>query len=273
MAFQEYDVTTSIQKMTARQLRLYIKRGAEEANRRIESSKDIPLYMQDIITDERLKGHISKDGTFLKGTSFMDKQQMQDYAKQLRDFNFMDTSSKYAKDTEYRENKEKYENFIKEQIKFAEGSYWKKYIGKNGRVLKKGYEEYKEYINMVKNLLPYLESYGYGSLKKYFRESKSDEDPNRTKIVERLLVSTYEKYSGKGLDSGQLNDKFFQELQAYDEKQAELKKMNEKKQAAKKPAMPKTKKPKKSKSKGNTIKSKTGKKMKGETIRERQGTS
>ena len=269
MAFQEYDVTASIQKMTARQLRLYISRAAEEANRRIETSRDIPLYMQDIITDERLKGHISKDGNFLKGTSFMDKQQMQDYAKQLRDFNFMDTSSKYAKDTDYKENKDRYESFVRERLKDPQSrAYWEKYVGKNGRILKKGYEDYKEYINTIKSLLPYIEAYGYGAVKKYFAMAKDNfRDPNRVQTVEKLLVKVYEENRGKGLNQGELNDKFMLALNEYDREHFDS---DEALYTSDK--TPKVKKPKKPKS-GNNVKVKTGKKMKGETIRERQGTS
>lgn len=271
MAFQEYDVTASIQKMTARQLRLYISRAAEEANKRIESSKDIPVYMQDIITDERLKGHISQDGNFLKGTSFMNKQQMQDYAKQLRDFNFMDTSSKYAKDTDYKENKDRYESFVRERLKDPQSrAYWEKYVGKNGRILKKGYEDYKEYINTIKSLLPYIEAYGYGAVKKYFAMAKDNfRDPDRVQTVERLLVNVYEENRGKGLNQGELNDKFMLALNEYDREHFDT---DEALYTYDKTPKVKVKKPKKPKS-GNNVKVKTGKKMKGETIRERQGTS
>jgi hypothetical protein len=100
MAFKEYDLTQSIEDMNARQLRLYISRGAAQANERLKTMKDIPEYLADIQEDERLKGHISSSGNFLQGTSSMSKKEMQDYAKQLRDFNFMNTKSKYARDVE-----------------------------------------------------------------------------------------------------------------------------------------------------------------------------
>ena len=276
MAFKEYDLTQSIEEMNARQLRLYISRGAAQANERLKTMKDIPAYLADIQEDERLKGHISSSGNFLQGTSHMNKKEMQDYAKQLRDFNFMDTKSKYARDVEYSENKSRYETFIKNQI--AGGGrgaeYWGKYIGKNGRVLKGGYQDYKQYVDMIKNIMPYISTYGYETIKKYYAEGKANmRDPQRIKTIEKLLVDTYiqnrNEDTGKGMTPEQLNDAFFKALKEYDETHfysSEAK--------VDKPKAPKAPKAgKKTKRSGNKIKAKTGKKMKGESIRERQGTS
>ena len=276
MAFKEYDLTQSIEEMNARQLRLYISRGAKQANERLKTMKDIPAYLADIQEDERLKGHISTSGDFLAGTSNMNKKEMQDYAKQLRDFNFMDTKSKYARDVEYSENKSRYETFIKNQI--AGGGrgaeYWSKYIGKNGRVLKGGYQDYKQYIDMIKNVMPYISTYGYETIKKYYAVGKENmRDPQRIKTIERLLVETYIKNrnedTGKGMTPEQLNDAFFKALKEYDETHFDS--TEAKIDKPKKPKAPSTRK--KTKRSGNKIKAKTGKKMKGETVREKQGTS
>jgi len=276
MAFKEYDLTQSIEEMNARQLRLYISRGAKQANERLKTMKDIPAYLADIQEDERLKGHISTSGDFLAGTSNMNKKEMQDYAKQLRDFNFMDTKSKYARDVEYSENKSRYETFIRNQI--AGGGrgaeYWSKYIGKNGRVLKGGYQDYKQYIDMIKNVMPYISTYGYETIKKYYAVGKENmRDPQRIKTIERLLVETYIKNrnedTGKGMTPEQLNDAFFKALKEYDE--AHFDSSEAKIDKPKAPKAPTTRK--KTKKSGNKIKAKTGKKMKGETVREKQGTS
>ena len=276
MAFKEYDLTQSIEEMNARQLRLYISRGAKQANERLKTMKDIPAYLADIQEDERLKGHISTSGDFLAGTSNMNKKEMQDYAKQLRDFNFMDTKSKYARDTEYSENKSRYETFIKNQI--AGGGrgaeYWSKYIGKNGRVLKGGYQDYKQYIDMIKNVMPYISTYGYETIKKYYAEGKANmRDPQRIKTIEKLLVDTYiqnrNEDTGKGMTPEQLNDAFFKALKEYDETHFYSSEALVDK--PKKPKAPAARK--KTKRSGNKIKAKTGKKMKGESIREKQGTS
>jgi len=277
MAFKEYDVTQSIDDMNVRQLRLYISRGAAQANERLKTMKDIPAYLADIQEDERIKGHISSSGDFLQGTSNMNKKEMQDYAKQLRDFNFMDTKSKYARDVEYSENKSRYETFIKNQI--AGGGrgaeYWSKYIGKNGRILKGGYQDYKQYIDMIKNVMPYISTYGYETIKKYYAVGKENmRDPQRIKTIERLLVETYIKNrnedTGKGMTPEQLNDAFFKALKEYDETHFDS--SEAKIDKPKKPKTPSTRK-KTTKKSGNTIKVKTGKKMKGETVREKQGTS
>ena len=278
MAFKEYDVTQSIEDMNARQLRLYISRGAAQANERLKTMKDIPTYLADIQEDERLKGHISSSGNFLQGTSNMSKKEMQDYAKQLRDFNFMDTKSKYARDVEYSENRARYETCIKNQI--AGGGrgaeYWGKYIGKNGRVLKGGYQDYKQYVDMIKNIMPYISTYGYETIKKYYAEGKANmRDPQRIKTIEKLLVDTYilnrNEDTGKGMTPEQLNDAFFKALKEYDEKH--FWSSEAKVDKPKKPKAPSRKKNKNSKRSGNNIKVKTGKKMKGEKVREKQGTS
>ena len=276
MAFKEYDLTQSIEEMNARQLRLYISRGAAQANERLKTMKDIPAYLADIQEDERLKGHISSSGNFLQGTSSMNKKEMQDYAKQLRDFNFMDTKSKYARDVEYSENRARYETFIKNQIvgggRGAE--YWGKYIGKNGRVLKGGYQDYKQYVDMIKNIMPYISTYGYETIKKYYAEGKANmRDPQRIKTIEKLLVDTYiqnrNEDTGKGMTPEQLNDAFFKALKEYDE--THFYSSEAKIDKPKKPKAPAARK--KTKRSGNKIKAKTGKKMKGETVREKQGTS
>ena len=276
MAFKEYDLTQSIEEMNARQLRLYISRGAAQANERLKTMKDIPAYLADIQEDERLKGHISSSGNFLQGTSNMNKKEMQDYAKQLRDFNFMDTKSKYARDVEYSENRARYETFIKNQI--AGGGrgaeYWGKYIGKNGRVLKGGYQDYKQYVDMIKNIMPYISTYGYETIKKYYAEGKANmRDPQRIKTIEKLLVDTYiqnrNEDTGKGMTPEQLNDAFFKALKEYDETHFYSSEALVDK--PKKPKAPAARK--KTKRSGNKIKAKTGKKMKGETVREKQGTS
>ena len=276
MAFKEYDLTQSIEDMNARQLRLYISRGAKQANERLKTMKNIPAYLSDIQEDERLKGHISTSGDFLAGTSNMNKKEMQDYAKQLRDFNFMDTKSKYARDVEYSENRARYETFIKNQI--AGGGrgaeYWGKYIGKNGRVLKGGYQDYKQYIDMIKNVMPYISTYGYETIKKYYAEGKANmRDPQRIKTIEKLLVDTYiqnrNEDTGKGMTPEQLNDAFFKALKEYDE--THFYSSEAKVDKPKAPKAPKARK--KTKRSGNKIKAKTGKKMKGETVREKQGTS
>ena len=260
MAFKEYDRTASIQTMNARQLRLYISRGAKEANERMQTldANKLPDAMKDIYMDVA-----THQGKFLQGTSNMSKAQMQEYAQKLRDFNFMDTKSAYARDREYEDNYDRYEKFIKNQKSKQGGAHWAQYINKDGTVSKEGYQEYKEYINFVKGIMEDIQSYSYDKIKenfgvsnirKRFAEARSNSDPERVKKVEKIIADVYEKYKGKNKTTKDLNAIILREIRKLD-------------------AKPKSsKKPKKNTS-GNTIKSKTGKKMKGDTVREKQGTS
>lgn len=259
MAFKEYDRTASIQTMTARQLRLYISRGAKEANERMQTldANSLPDAMKEIYREVA-----THQGRFLQGTSNMSKADMQDYAQKLRDFNFMDTKSEYARDREYEDNFDRYEKFIKGQKGKAGGSHWQQYINKDGTVSKEGYQEYKEYINFVKGIMEDIQSYSYDKIKenfgvsnirKRFAEARGNSDPERVKKVEKIIADVYEKYKGKQKTTKDLNAEILREIRKLD-------------------AKPKAKKPKKSTS-GNTIKSKTGKKLKGDTVREKQSTS
>lgn len=283
MAFKEYERTASIQQMNARQLRLYISRNAKEANARLKTldPDTMPDTMKDILKEESWKGHISNKGTFLAGTSDMSKGMMQKYAEALRDFNFMDTESKYARDKEYEQNFDRYEAFINKQTSRAGRNYWKKFIDENGNISKEGYQEYKQYLNFIKGIMEDIQSYSYDAIRekigvsnvrKRFTEAKKSDDPERLKKVEKIIGEAYQKYNGKGKSTADLNAYIIQEIAKLDENKP--KKKTAKKPAAKKAKKPTAKKPKTSKSKGNNIKTKAGKKMRTHgTVREKQGTS
>lgn len=275
MAFQEYDRTQSIQEMTARQLRLYISRGAKEANERMESldANKLPDAMKDIFMDAA-----SHDGKFLAGTSRMSKAQMQDYAQKLRDFNFLDTSSEYARDREYEQNFDRYEKFIKGQKGKAGSSYWNKFANEDGSVSKEGYKEYKEYINFVKGIMTDIQSYTYeqiretfgiSNIRKRFTEAKASNDPARLQKVEEIISEVYMKNKGKGMSSRDLNAEIIKRIRALDYKPS--KKSAPAKQDKK--SAKKVKNVKKKSKSSNNVKVKTGKKLKGERIREKQTTS
>ena len=275
MAFKEYERTASIQQMNARQLRLYISRSAKEANERLSTldPNAMPDAMRDIFQNAA-----THKGVFLAGTSNMSKKDMQAYAEKLRDFNFLDTESSFAKDAEYEQNFDRYEAFINKQTSRAGRSYWKKFIDENGNISKEGYQEYKQYLNFIKGIMEDIQSYSYDAIRekigvsnvrKRFTEAKKSDDPERLKKVEKIIGEAYQKYNGKGKSTADLNAYIIQEIAKLDEKKP--KKKAAKKPAAKKPA---AKKPKTSKSKGNNIKAKAGKKMRTNgTVREKQGTS
>lgn len=279
MAFKEYERTASIQQMNARQLRLYISRSAKEANERLSTldPNAMPDAMRDIFQDAA-----SHKGVFLAGTSNMSKKDMQAYAEKLRDFNFLDTESTFAKDAEYEQNFDRYEAFINKQTSRAGRNYWKKFIDENGNISKEGYQEYKQYLNFIKGIMEDIQSYSYDAIRekigvsnvrKRFTEAKKSDDPERLKKVEKIIGEAYQKYNGKGKSTADLNAYIIQEIAKLDEKKPKKKtaKKPAKTPAAKKPA---AKKAKKSNSKGNNIKAKAGKKMRTHgTVREKQGTS
>ena len=274
MAFKEYERTASIQQMNARQLRLYISRSAKEANERL-STLD-PKIMPDAMR-EIYQNAATHKGVFLSGTSNMSKKDMQAYAEKLRDFNFLDTESSFARDAEYEQNFDRYEAFINKQTSRAGRNYWRKFIDKDGNISKEGYQEYKQYLNFIKGIMEDIQSYSYDAIRekigvsnvrKRFTEAKKSNDPKRLEKVEKIIGEAYQKYNGKGKSTADLNAYIIQEISKLDEKKP-------KKQTAKKSAKkPAAKKAKTSKSKGNTIKAKAGKKMRTNgTVREKQGTS
>ena len=251
MAFQNYKQTESIQTMTARQLRLFISESAAEAQERIDSLKggveDLPQAMQDIYAE--ISG---RSGKILKGSSNLSKEEMQYRAFMLRDFNFMDVYSGYAKNADYEANKQRYESFMEGQMQDPlTRSYWEKYKTKTGKWSKTGYKAYKEYINMLKNIQPMIEAYGYETIKDQYAISKKVKDPNRAQVVERLMAQVFLENKGKGLTQAELNDKLQHALLTYE--------MQRSKQF-------KAKTNRKSKS---NVKVKAGKALKGETVRER----
>lgn len=275
MAFKEYERTASIQQMNARQLRLYISRSAKEANERLSTldPNTMPDAMRDIFQDAA-----SHKGVFLAGTSNMSKKDMKAYAEKLRDFNFLDTESSFARDAEYEQNFDRYEAFINKQTSRAGRNYWRKFIDKDGNISKEGYQEYKQYLNFIKGIMEDIQSYSYDAIRekigvsnvrKRFTEAKKSNDPKRLEKVEKIIGEAYQKYYGKDKSTADLNAYIIKEIAKLDEKKP--KKQSAKKPAAKKPA---AKKAKTSKSKGNNIKAKAGKKMRTHgTVREKQGTS
>lgn len=274
MAFKEYERTASIQQMNARQLRLYISRSAKEANERLTTLDPdaMPDAMRDIFQDAA-----SHKGVFLSGTSNMSKKDMQAYAEKLRDFNFLDTESTFAKDAEYEQNFDRYEAFINKQTSRAGRNYWKKFIDENGNISKEGYQEYKQYLNFIKGIMEDIQSYSYDAIRekigvsnvrKRFTEAKKSDDPERLQKVEKIIGEAYQKYNGKGKSTADLNAYIIQEIAKLDEKKA--KKSKAKKAKTKVPVV---KKPKTKKAKTD-IKVKAGKKMRTDgTVREKQGTS
>lgn len=273
MAYQEYSETQSLNDMTTRQLRLYISEKATEAQKRIDTMnlQKAPHALQEqayYITD-RSGSHVKRS------TSNMTKAEMVEYAYQLREFNMLDTTSRHSRDKEWKENKERYETFIRNtqnpnqnpyySKEFAD--YWKQFIEEpSGRILKKGYREYKRYIEFVRAVGKEKEMYGY-------RDFKADavkllENRKRFKAINNMLNDVFMGNS-ENLSVSQMIERVDTMVAIYDERaQARLKRQSQNKTVKKvaKATKPKTKVKKKT----NTVKVKTAGKMKtNATIRER----
>lgn len=272
MAYQEYNETQSLNDMTTRQLRLYISEKSTEAQKRIDSMnlQKSPRALQDqayYITD--------RTGTHVKrSTSYMSKAEMVEYAYQLREFNMLDTTSKYSRDIEWVENKSRYENFIRntqnpnQNPYYSEefANYWNQFILPSERISKKGYKEYKRYIEFVRAVGKEKEMYGY-------RDFKADavkllENSKRFKAINNMLNNVFTDNS-ENLSVSQMVERVDTMVAIYDERaQARLKRQTQNKTIKKvaKATKPKTK----TKKKTNTVKTKTAGKMKtNATIRER----
>lgn len=283
MARQQYKEDQSIHSMTTRQLRQYIADKAEEAQKRLDSAvgEDITKAFREAAWEIQGRG-----GKVKRSTSNMSKSEMREYAYALRQFNSLDTTSGFAQSVEWRENKSKYETFVKNRI--DEGSaFWKQFKTEKGNISKRGYKAYKDYISFIQGISEYKSHFGYRTLKQYAesaekgedlidKKSVSDEDLKKLGLtreefdklninikdlttLNKILAETFEQAQGKGLDQAKLIDKF--ELALIEE----ANRNKPKKQSGKKQSF-KSYKSRKSKS---DVKIKKGRQMKGGKVRER----
>ena len=222
----------NIGAMTTRELRGYIYDKSREAEKRLESVnlEDTSKAFRDAA--EAITG---RGGKVRKSTSDLSKKEMQKMAYDLRQFASLDTSSKFAKSIEWQQNKERYKSFIRTQLEdplFRD--QFMKYLTPKGKeqyseywhgerdlsdvtgISQKGYQEYKNYISFLSNISTVIESYGYETIKQYAVESKKD--PQRAKVIERLLFKIYEDGKGKGWTQAELAKKFSQALDEYDKR-------------------------------------------------------
>ena len=163
MARLPYEADQSIHSMNTRQLRQYIADQAKEAQQRIDSMpKDASKAFKELKSDIT-----DRSGSKVRrSTSYMNKAEMREYAYQLRSFNQFDTESKYAGKTDYQKNKKRYEAFVRNQIakSGAENQYWSQFLTPKGNVSKRGYQEYKDFIAVLKASEEYIKSYGYRTI-------------------------------------------------------------------------------------------------------------
>lgn len=180
MARQEYKQDQSINSMTTRQLRKYVADQAAEAEERINTAPDK--------TSKAFRDAAHwityRNGKVIKSTSNLSKAEMQELAYNFRNFNSLDYESGFAKSKEWAENKRRYQSFIKNHIN---DPYWSKYVTKKGNISKKGYQDYKDFVNLIKSADEYKAQFGYRTIKKYAAQAL-----NKNESV-KLLSKTLSK--------------------------------------------------------------------------------
>ena len=205
MARLPYEEDQSIHSMNTRQLRQYIADQAEEAEKRIKSApKDASKAFAELQSDITYR-----NGRVKKSTSNMTKVEMREYAYTLRTFNRLDAESGYADKTDYQKNKKRYEAFIRNQVarSGSENQYWAKFITEKGNVSKKGYQEYKDFIAVLKASEEYIKQFGYRDIQQYAQDKRSNLDPGN-KILNKTLADVYAESKGKGWTQAELMERF-----------------------------------------------------------------
>lgn len=263
MARLPYSENQSIKSMNTRQLRQYISDQAQEAQARLDTKpKDATRAFEEL-----LYPITNRERTRIKrSTSNMTKAEMQEYAYDLTRFNKYDVESKYYNKTDFERNKQRYESFIKNQVEKSgeENQYWKKYILPSGNVSKKGYQEYKDFIEVLKASDEFLKSFGYRDIQQYAQDKRSNLDPGN-KILNRTIAKVYRDSKGQGLTQAELLKNLKREYDDALNKEASKQKPKAKPKTSRS-VKPSTKKGRKTSSKSN-IKVKTGKKMKSGSVR------
>ena len=293
MAERDYmrgEGVTPIQDMTTRQLRKYIRERTEEAQARLDSInsaknldiEDMPLAFQDQLRHVQSFG-TGRSGGIKKDTSRMSKEEMAEYAYAVRDLNLLDTESKYARDLDYKENKDRYTKFIKartreDNINKADREYWKQFLTEKGNVKKSGYAEYKTFINFLRAINEVKASYGYETIKDLYYD---ETDKDNQAVIADMLVEVFRENAGTGLPVSKLVDIFNEKYEAYKRPQIDAARLEAEEKAQrtrKKPSkgskvkIPRSGKKMTSKKSKQNIKTKTTGKMKNGSVREKQTT-
>ena len=230
----------NIHEMTTRELRGYIYDKAREAQARLNTAD---MSEASKAFKDAANAITNRSGKVMQSTSNMTKAEMRERAYDLRQFASLDTTSGFAKSIEWKENRSKYESFIRTQLEdplfrdefmknltkkgLEQYSEYKKgnipISGITG-ISKKGFQEYRGYIQFLSNISTIIEQYGYETIKQYAVESKSD--PKRARVIERLLFKIYndsfdDKGKSKGWTQSEMAKRFSKALEAYDKQQTE----------------------------------------------------
>ena len=240
MAKQAYNEDQSIHSMTTRQLRQYIADQADDAEKRLRTINraDTSKAFREA-SDAITRGN----GKPIRSTSYLSKAEMRELAYKYRDFKSLDIYSGYSKSIDWQENKQRYKTFIQNRID-AGDTYWKKYKTEKGNISKKGYEDYKNYINFLKTVNDVKSEYGYKQIKGHAINYVSDQ--RKSKEISLILTKVYEESTGKNsksLTQSQLIDKANKRIEEYlkAEKAKEIAAANKRLEEAKTKAKSKTK--------------------------------
>ena len=205
MAVKPYDEDQSIHSMTTRQLRQYISDKATEAQNRIDS----PGFDGSDKATSEMMDFITKGGKVKRSTSNMDKAQMREYAYALRTFNMMDEESDFARRTLWQKDKARYNKFIENRIaQEGKDSYWAQYLTSKGNVSKRGYEDYKQYIEFIKAIQDVKYQYTYKTLTTKALNAMEKGQPEDLRNMAKILNKVYKDSKGLHLTTSQLVDKF-----------------------------------------------------------------
>lgn len=216
MARQDYANARNIHDMTTSELRGYIYDMSREAQERLDS---VDLEDTSRAFRESAEEIIGRGGRVRRSTSYMTKEEMREYAYQLRDFASLDTESGYAQSIDWKENKSKYQTFIRNR---KDDPFWSQFITEKENVSKKGYEEYKKFINFVKSVEDVKLQYTYRTLieKGTSQIRQGGDSKTRLKAMSDILNKVYADNKGKGLTTSQLVDKFNEAWEDYQDQQS-----------------------------------------------------
>ena len=210
MARKPYKPDQSINSMTTRQLRQYISDQADEAQKRLTSAigMDTSKAFRDaafFIT--------SKPGKVRRSTSYMSKAEMVEFAYDLRNFNSLDRESKYSESIDWKENKQKYESFIRNRWE-AHDPYWEKYRTAKGNVSRTGFKEYKDFIKFVVSIQEYKEYFTYRTLIQYAEDALESKKISLDELT-TIISKTYFESKNKGYSQKELIDALDNNIQDY----------------------------------------------------------
>ena len=161
MAVQDYKENQSIHSMTTRQLRKYIQDQAKDAEKRLKS---IDVEETSKAFKDATSAITNASGRPIRSTSYLSKTEMRELAYAYRDFASLDTFSTYSQSIDWQENRKKYQTFMKNRIDNGD-AYWSQYKTAKGNISKKGYADYKNYIEFLKAVQEVTQKYGYKQIK------------------------------------------------------------------------------------------------------------